>query len=555
MSILAIYDVMKIQDYVFKSNKLKENIGASILVKKVLDEYLIQALRKVFPIESECITDWGNQGTFEMYTDKKVKAEIIYIGGGNAVVAFRNGNKLNEVTKQLSMMVFEKTYSLKIAVAEIDTEFKDFSYDIKKLYKKLNEEGKPSMSASVPCLNLSITSHDDETGDPITEAYISTEKKLKLKSAEEERIKLERGTGISIVDYIEDHKKFIVPYEVDYMISKKYDNSFVGVVHIDGNNMGSNIQEIIRSKNNYNEAVNSIRIISKEIRKIYEDSFVQTAHEMEHKLLNNKFLEDNNIELQAEGNKFYHLMRPIILGGDDITYICNAKLAIQSAVNFIKKININKFPYSDKKMSACAGIALVKNHFPFSVSYELSEQLCSSAKQKAKYMASLDDSKEVGSYIDFHIVNSGIDDTLSNIRAKNYNLPGEKIKEEESDGHCFNKYSLLCRPWLISDLDIEEYKSMPLSDRKQYDWNNFLITLNELKTSANGKVWPRSRLRKLMNVSTEGRLSLKEYLLECESRGYILQRFTSNEMNQKSDMDLFAPYFDVIEMLDYFVEF
>jgi hypothetical protein len=41
---LSLYDVRGIQEFIFSSSKLKENIGASILVAKVLDEYLKKAI-------------------------------------------------------------------------------------------------------------------------------------------------------------------------------------------------------------------------------------------------------------------------------------------------------------------------------------------------------------------------------------------------------------------------------------------------------------------------------------------------------------------------------
>ena len=46
MPTLAIYDVMKIQDFVFNSNKTKENCGASIIVQTVFDDGLKNALKE-----------------------------------------------------------------------------------------------------------------------------------------------------------------------------------------------------------------------------------------------------------------------------------------------------------------------------------------------------------------------------------------------------------------------------------------------------------------------------------------------------------------------------
>ena len=55
---------------------------------------------------------------------------------------------------------------------------------------------------------------------------------------------------------------------------------------------------------------------------------------------------------------------------------------------FFKELN-NIFQKDEmgKNLNACAGIAFVKPHYPFSSAYKISEECCDSAKEKAKAIA------------------------------------------------------------------------------------------------------------------------------------------------------------------------
>ena len=72
------------------------------------------------------------------------------------------------------------------------------------------------------------------------------------------------------------------------------------------------------------------------------------------------------------------LYREIIVAGDDITFVCNAKLALPAVEYFLKHIG------DSGEFSACGGIAFFNSHFPFSDAYQVAEACCDSAKKRAK---------------------------------------------------------------------------------------------------------------------------------------------------------------------------
>lgn len=78
--------------------------------------------------------------------------------------------------------------------------------------------------------------------------------------------------------------------------------------------------------------------------------------------------------------------RPIVLGGDDVTVIVRADLAIDFASRLLELIEETTSHEEIGGLSACAGVAIVGRGTPFFVGNALAESLCSYAKREAKRM-------------------------------------------------------------------------------------------------------------------------------------------------------------------------
>ncbi|MEQ1715777.1 MAG: hypothetical protein ABL907_07300, partial [Hyphomicrobium sp.] len=77
---------------------------------------------------------------------------------------------------------------------------------------------------------------------------------------------------------------------------------------------------------------------------------------------------------------------PVVLGGDDLTILCDGGKAVDFTVAFLRAFEMETADHKDviavakNGLSACAGIAIVKPHFPFHRAYELAESLIKEAK-------------------------------------------------------------------------------------------------------------------------------------------------------------------------------
>jgi hypothetical protein len=97
---------------------------------------------------------------------------------------------------------------------------------------------------------------------------------------------------------------------------------------------------------------------------------------------------------------------PIVLGGDDMTVVMDGRYAVQFTINFLGKFE--ELTANDETIraivggavTACAGVAVVKPHFPFFAAYTLAEELIRSAKTYAKGI----NADKPSSAFDFHIL-------------------------------------------------------------------------------------------------------------------------------------------------------
>ena len=76
----------------------------------------------------------------------------------------------------------------------------------------------------------------------------------------------------------------------------------------------------------------------------------------------------------------YSPFRPILKEGDDITFITDGQLgSIPFAEKYLELMS-NRTLLNGKRLSACAGVAIIKPKYPFFRGYSLAEELCQRAK-------------------------------------------------------------------------------------------------------------------------------------------------------------------------------
>lgn len=483
--VFAMYDTREIQNYIFKTNAAKEIIGASVLI----DEIIIKGLKKY--IEEQVkdnektyyMTDWQNDKVDAFLKNKKVQMQIMFIGGGNAYVLYRKGEICQQVNRFLAKYILESTYSLKFAVAVVK---KTESY--KKDYKNMEiqmQKIKEEMPLAQPIEALPFMVVDSITGYPVTfydkklDKYFCSESKKKRDACPKD----------------ESEQIF------DNMVTEKGEDSLLAICHIDGNSMRIRIQKEMEGVRSYKEAMEKMRSISIEIADTYGKVFKDMSMYMDR--LSPKIRKDSE-------NKLY---RKIIVAGDDITFVCNAKLAIPAVKYFLEHIG------DEKDYSACGGIAYFNSHFPFSDAYQVAEACCSMAKKCAKSKERRGKKESVGNFFDFQI--------CTNIRAAHLESYREKHYHSE-------KGMFILRPYYVptkGDTNKINGKNKDCSVEKLEEWLKIFQGMS------------RSRAKMLRN-SMWAKDKREEAISFLASRGY------QELENRKTE---YPVWYDALEIMDLYI--
>jgi len=408
---ITVVDTTHIQPFVFGSNALRHNVGASYLVHLVTHDWVYKTLRK---LGATNVDENGGIEENKEIDKHDLVTELIYTGGGNAVILFKDGNNTaREFTRQLTEIALLHAPGLQIVVSHTDNYLWNSGGLHQVVQETINKVGRKKQNHvfSSPLLGLGVTAECQYTGFPA----VDFDKKDRLVSAETKAkdIAFEQGRErlLEIIPAIK-HWNFIEDFSE---IGEKGESSFLAVVHADGNGMGNRIRSV--SGQNDRDYIRNIRKFSRSIEIVATQALNDIVDEMIACIDANNQISG---EIQIHNNKLP--FRPIVFGGDDLTFVCDGRLGLALAVSYLKCFT--QIPLSDNKpATARAGVAVVKSHHPFSRAYNLAEELAASAK---KYIKEREAESETGlSAIDWHFATSGALLPLDEIRKREFTVDGD----------------------------------------------------------------------------------------------------------------------------------
>jgi hypothetical protein len=149
---------------------------------------------------------------------------------------------------------------------------------------------------------------------------------------------------------------------------------------------------------------------------------------------------------------------PLVLGGDDLTVVCDGQQALQFTKKFIDcfeqetREHQHIKPIMQNGVTSCAGVAIVKPHFPFFAGYQLAEELLKSAKKLAKKDKDGKDRDTPLSAIDYHILYDASGPDLDRIR--------EELTVDDE------KTRLVGRPYLVRPHDDHPHRAWSDLERR-----------------------------------------------------------------------------------------
>ena len=434
--VLCMYDIRGKQEFIYRSSKLKEIVGASLIIRDLFEDYLYQSAKIYRNKINEDFKDTDEDAIFKYdpniekpdefsfrdFEDRmngnQYIGEIVYDGGGNFLMLYKNEEAMKKTTEIFTKKILKEIGTLKVVATYIGNIREDNYHsddtkepgDYERLYQKHRFRESTALYTQ-PYGSLPIVQTSPVSSMPLTYMYDHAPKDIS--ASEKSYFKCSTETNAKLKKYWEeakDHGDEMGETILDNIVAEtKGEDSMLAIFYIDGNAMGAKVQACLHGKKNYDDCVNLLREFSKKIQKTFIDDRKKDMSKEDKK--------------QSSDKKRYR-SRILIGAGDEMTIICRADESYEIIKEYLSKI---PSPYS-----SCAGAAIFHSHTPFSDAYRIAEQCCEDTCKN--YMK--ENELTLANLMDFEYCQGGIGFKLSDIR-----------KENGDDNNS--------RPWLVES-NIEE---------------------------------------------------------------------------------------------------
>ena len=382
--------IQGIQNYIFQTNELKDIIGASELVNEIC-EYFVR-----------------------MYGEKSwYKGEMIVHAAGNIKCIFDDEDACRRAVRDFPKHAMEMAPGITISQAVVKFE-KDSDYPTKAedLESRLHaQRNHPVKSLTT---GLMAIERSRKTGLPATTIEYAKTKKEKDEYLDEGTVAKRNEKGCDLYNKLtgEDIKPGNRTYDTKDLT---YHNDWIAVIHADGNGLGEVVAELSGDYQRF-------KVFSDNL----DDATIAAAKAA--------YAATKEEDEKSNGTWKKLPIRPIVIGGDDLTVICRGDLAVKFVEKYLEAFEKETTTLIGRTLTACAGIAFIKSSYPFYYGYDLAEALCGEAKQDAKS----DKVKEANgnqapSCLMFHKVQSSFVEDYAEIKRK-------ELTTSDGGSLCFGPY-------------------------------------------------------------------------------------------------------------------
>lgn len=516
MSITAVQiDSLSIQQYIFSSNKLREQIGASFIVEKLIfDECIPLALQQIFALEAKpTITEWEeNPDSKKLEDAPSAQFEVGYIGGGNALILFKDSEKANQFINMHSLLLLEHfpglraTYALDKNFAYEGSGYKDSRRNLsekliqnRNLHCTITVPFKPGIADDCTFSGEAMehfTLREIQEAGRAKEIYVSSVSYSKQNDA----IVKEARNYLTQRLLSEDEKKQYTFTDNQEKLGQPDEKGYIAIVHADGNGMGQKFMNA-NSLTETRKLSAGTKLYADAVMKALIQDVIDAVAAVDYLKIN----EDD------EGRRILPI-RPIIAGGDDITFVCEGKMGLYLAERVLK--HMTEVPITGENIQACAGVVLVHSKFPFYKAYKLCEEVTKVAKNNSR-------GTEI-SWLNYHLSTGGFSGSYEDIIRQEFTVPG--------------KGSLKNGPYIVNSVKAEKS----------------IQQLRKLIEEFSYK-WPRNKAKEMRDVLRRSEADEKYFIASLKvHKDSEKMEETIKKTNNTFWANGSTPYFDAIELLDFY---
>ena len=539
---IVLFGAASRQKYIFQSNRLKENVGASHLVKCAFERDLVEAIEQKTPysVNPEVWNQYakatwdGNDANIPgpqpvPGSCEKEFVEVIYIGGGQAALLCGTRDIANKVVEVWSRRLLKKAPGFRVTVGygEVDNTYPTLAKAYRRAVEDLIlcEEALPFGATfhGLPPVRTCIS-----TGFPASELSREAEEENQWISrvAHRKREVSKDAVTDELKLILEESQEFVIDFD---QLGGSEGHSYIAVVHADGDRMGKWLDKVINESEEDDEKfIHNLRAFSASVSYQSLRALKATLNSLKTEL---GCLKD---VLSVDIEKFFPL-RPIAYGGDDLTFVCDGHLGLSLAALYLQEFAKGQIHVLDKwePVSACAGVAIVPTKFPFAQAYAFAEELCREAKNRRREQQ--EDQifhKDMGCWLDFQIIQEGATKSIDELRIAQY---------QSLEGATLHR-----RPYQVTPAGEHSFAII-----EKFQWKDFVEILNEFQSE-----WPRNRAKEFLRALIQGSEATHRFVNWTQSRKRELPPSFAREKGwsggDRSDRE--TPYFDPLEALDFYVD-
>lgn len=399
MSTLVLVDLAGIQRYVARSNRLRDVVGGSELVRQATDELLHAA------------------------TDG-LGADELFAAAGAAALTFHTPGEASEFAGRYTRRLLEAAPGVEATVVAHDYQPGELAAALLVGSARL-ARAKLDRRPAGGLLGLGVTAPCRETGLPASGVAAAEVTRPLSRLVLRRRAVVEQANVRWHDELLGSGSADTFPLELDALAATEEDRH-LGVVRVDGNNVGERLTAwltaCVQAGTPDDEVAGELRRWSRSLTDLCTGLMdavvarvtgaVTTATvdgQQQRRVAGTPEALTFGLRDTDDGGALLPV-RPIVAAGDDLTVVCDGRIAHDLADQALRALDdhpVHKLggdqagEQATEQLTAAAGVAVVPLHSPFARAYALAGELVASAKRAARDHRE-QTSQEV-SAIDWHV--------------------------------------------------------------------------------------------------------------------------------------------------------
>jgi len=427
------------QSYIFGTNKLRENVGASELVHQVGTRFVLEAVREQGgpdlwdPVERTVDRTRFLDPARHPGVAAGAAVEVLVASSGKAELLVGDLEVARAIVRAVTLRTQKEAPGVEVLGAVSDPlDWDDpgsLARGIEQAHHRHGEARASRPSTALRFLRLPIVAECKTSGLPAAELWTRPGAQPGERPEERSAVSLAKLQASGDADFRlkrllhESHPELRFAESLS-ALEELGELDWQAVIHADGNGLGEIFQHFDQYCTPGNDGyAHDLRAFSLALDFCTEQAFRRALGKLPRVQRRGRKWEDTLVAL------------PLVVGGDDLTVVCDGRFAIEFTAAFLEAFEeetqqrdsehfggvvprLAQRALALPRLSACAGVVITKPHYPFHAAYELCDDLLSSAKQVKRQVLDRHGNPYPCSAFDFHVHLDASGSDLRQIRSQ-----------------------------------------------------------------------------------------------------------------------------------------